>query len=109
MEEDSPVEKTSVFNYDNLVKLIAENQKTKAAEDKKAEEILSKLGARNSPDKKSQMQKDNPIYRMAQKMMKSKKNSLQHFSLALLRTLLWKKQVEKEVRKRKDNVLCGLV
>lgn len=95
-EQPSPKEKTSGFTYDNLVKFIAENQKTKAAEDKKAEEILSKLGARNSSDKKSQMKKDNPIYRMAQKMMKSKKNSLQHFSLALLRTLLWKKRVEKE-------------
>ena len=95
-EQPSPIEKTSSFTYDNLVKFIAENQKTKAAEDKKAEEILSKLGARNSSDKKNQMKKDNPIYRMAQKMVKSKKNSLQHFSLALLRTLLWKKRVEKE-------------
>ena len=105
MDEFSSVKEKNVNSkISNKIKVEGKEIESQIGEERDAEIILLDLKAKIGSNIILQSKKENPIYKMVQKMKKNNKNALQQYSLTLIQTLLMKKKGDKEVMvSNKDN------
>ena len=105
MDEFSSVKEKNVNSkMSNKIKVKGKEIESQIGEERDAEIILLDLKAKIDSNIILQSKKENPIYKMVQKMKKNNKNALQQYSLTLIQTLLMKKKGDKEVMvSNKDN------
>ena len=97
-------EKNVNSKISNKIKVEGKEIESQIDEDRNAEIILLDLKAKIGSNIILQSKKENPIYKMVQKMKKNNKNALQLYSLTLIQTLLMKKKGDKDVMvSNKDN------